>query len=376
MVNRMKATTAKITDYRIGSISRTLVEAPAVEIDQLYQQMFNGLKEAIPVSVYNTFDFALQDAVPASGNIRVTITANAAAVLIPAGTIFTPPGLPTTYTSASDLSIPAGSTFIDVLATANVGGAATNIAATTSFTMNPTPAGFLTAINAAAFSNGTDQETDDQRKVRFNQFIQALQRGTVAALKYGAKTTILYATNGAELERVRLASVVEPYKTDNTQPIGLVNIYVHNGVGSTSSDLVTLAGQVLYGYYDSNGNAVPGWVAAGVHAVVAAATEVSQNIVGTVTAQLGYDNGALAALANAAVANYILSLDIGATFIHAYAEFLIMSIPGVANCAITTPPGDVTTTSSQKLMPGAVGITNITGSGVGVLAAPVVAAHT
>jgi hypothetical protein len=359
MLNRMRSTTTKITDYRIGSVARTLVEAPAIEIDQLYQQMFNGIKEAIPVAVYNTFNFALQAAVPASGNIRVTITSNVAAVLVPAGTIFTPPSSPYTYISASDFTIPAGSTFVDVLANANVGGIATNIPASVAFAMNPAPAGFVSAANAAAMSNGLDTETDDQRKVRFNQYIQALQRGTVAALKYGAKTTVLRASNGAEIERVRLVSVVEPWILDNTQPIGLVNMFVHNGVGTTSSGLVTLANSVIYGYYDTFGNAVPGWKAAGVKVVLAAATEVTQNIVGSVTALAGYSSAALAITANAALANYILSLDIGAPFIEAEAIFLIMSIAGVANCTLTTPATDVTATTAQKLMPGTMGMVGV-----------------
>ena len=49
MINRMSATQNKVTDFNVGAVGRTLIEAPAIEIDQLYQQMFNGLKEAIPV---------------------------------------------------------------------------------------------------------------------------------------------------------------------------------------------------------------------------------------------------------------------------------------------------------------------------------------
>ncbi len=44
MVNHVRATTTKITDFRVGGVARTLLEAPAIEIDELYQQMFNGLR--------------------------------------------------------------------------------------------------------------------------------------------------------------------------------------------------------------------------------------------------------------------------------------------------------------------------------------------
>ena len=58
MINHMKSVTSQITDFAVGGVARTLVEAPAVEIDQAYQQFFIGVKEAIPVATYESFDFA------------------------------------------------------------------------------------------------------------------------------------------------------------------------------------------------------------------------------------------------------------------------------------------------------------------------------
>ena len=52
MVNYMRGATSKITDYNVGSVARTMVEAPAIEIDQLYQQMLFGLRDAIPTATY------------------------------------------------------------------------------------------------------------------------------------------------------------------------------------------------------------------------------------------------------------------------------------------------------------------------------------
>src|SRR3546814_7934576 len=73
MINWMRSTQSKITDFNIGSVARTMVEAPAAEIDELYQQFFFGLKEAIPVSVYQSFDFEPIEAVPAAGLVRISI---------------------------------------------------------------------------------------------------------------------------------------------------------------------------------------------------------------------------------------------------------------------------------------------------------------
>jgi uncharacterized phage protein gp47/JayE len=359
MINRAKVTTTRITDFNIGAAFRTLLEAVAIEIDQLYQQFFNGIKEAIPVSVYNSFDFSLLPAIPASGTATVTIAIQATDTLIAAGTVCTPvSGGLYAYTTVQDVTILAGATTASVRTTANVGGAATNLPNGTQFTLNPTPAGFVSATNGASWINGTDLETEDQRKIRFNQFIQALARGTIAALEYGAKTVTVLDANGVIIEQVRLAVVIEPWLTDDTQPIGLVNLFIHNGVGSTSSQLIANTNQVIYGYYDTNGNAVPGWKAAGVKVVVAAATEVDQNITAVLTPLAGYDGPTLNTAATGAISNYILALPIGATLLFAELIYLVMSIPGVDNFVMTVPSADVTVTASQKIMPGTFAITN------------------
>lgn len=355
MINWMKVTQSQITDFNVGSVSRTLIEAPAIEIDELYQQMWTGLKEAIPVATYNSFNFAALQAQSSSGSIRVTITSNAQDVIIPAGSVLTYTGGSTSYVSNSDATIAAGSTYADILSHSSATGAQGNITAGKTFLINPTPDGFVSATNAAAFVGGTDAETGDQRKQRFNQYIQALQRGTISAITYGAKTAALYDAAGLQTERVVFASVIEPYISDPQQPIGLVNVYIHNGAGTTSTGLVTEAAQVLYGYTMADGTKVPGWQSAGVEVVVAAATEVPLNVGGTITVEYGFDQATLAASANGVVSSYIMSLDIGGTFEVAEMYLRVMTIDGISNfnpSAIT----DTTPSASSKLVPGTLSI--------------------
>jgi hypothetical protein len=59
-----------------------MIEAPAAEIDELYQQMFNGLQEAIPVSVFNSFNFPALAAQNASGLAQLSITSQPTAMLV------------------------------------------------------------------------------------------------------------------------------------------------------------------------------------------------------------------------------------------------------------------------------------------------------
>lgn len=330
MINYMQVTTNKITDYTVGSIARTLIEAPAIEIDQLYQEMYNGLQDAIPVATYNSFDFTLLPSLSTNGNVTVNITAQGANVLIPAGTVFSFPGGATTYAGIADTTILASNTTIPILVSATTPGALGNIPATTQFTLVPSPAGFVSASNAAAFTNGLDPETEAQRKVRFQNYIATLQHGTGASIIYGLKqTTIL--TNGVVTERVATAAIIEPYVLDPFLPAALINAYIHNGVGSTSGALVTAAQAVVNGSYDVNGNPIPGWKAAGVVCTVAAATELPLNVAGQVTAAPGYVEATLATAAQGVISNYVIGINQGASFEVAALYAAVMAIAGVSN---------------------------------------------
>lgn len=357
MINHMKGTQTELTDFSVGSVARTMVEAPAIEIDEFYQQMVNGLTEAIPVATYRSFNFNNLDAVSASGIIVLNIAAQATDVLIPATTVFSFSGGSTGYSSLADVIISAGNTTANVLCAAVTAGTVGNIARDQIFTVAPLPNGFVSATNPRAFSNGSDAETPDQMKQRFINYVSTLQRGTIAAIEYGLGTARIYDSSGIQIEGVASAKVIEPYVLDNTQPTGFVNGYIHNGVGSTTSDLVAEAQKIVDGYVDGSGNKVPGYKAAGVVVVVAAATEVPLNVTGAITTDTGYVHSDLVAQAASIITNYISSLGIGGTFIWAEAIALIMNIPGISNFSLTAPTADVASTNSQKLVPGTVVIT-------------------
>jgi uncharacterized phage protein gp47/JayE len=202
MMNWMKGTQTLVTDFNEGAIARTMVEAPAAELDELYQQMLNGLIEAIPVATYNSFQFGALPANDASGLVRVAITSSAQPQTISAGSVFSFAGGTVTYTSQADVTIPAGNTYGDVLVAANATGSAGNIATIEAFTLTPTPNGFVSAANLAPIINGYDAETESARQLRFNAFIASLPRGTPVALTYGLSTVQLTDALGNVTEKV------------------------------------------------------------------------------------------------------------------------------------------------------------------------------
>lgn len=362
MINWMKSSTNKIDDFNEGSVARTIVEAPAAEIDELYQQMFIGLREAIPVSVFNSFDFAQLPATPTRGMVRVTITGVDVPTPIPAGTVFSIPSWPVSYTSLQDLFIDAGDTQIDVSVVATVAGSVGNLSGPRTFLMTPQPETLQSSVSLAPFVTGTDIESADDRKIRFNAFIDSLNRGTVRALEYGLKTVVLRDAIGNELERVARVSVVEPFIDDQFQPVSLVTCYVHNGIGGTTPQLVLQGRKVVYGYYDENGIAVPGWKAAGVQVEVYAATEQLVPFTGQLVPQPGRDAALLRPRAVEVIYAYLLSLDIGVPAIKSEIVKRVMEIDGVLNIIPSAPSADVLALDGAgrrtiKLMPGAITIT-------------------
>ena len=73
-INHARATQDTITDFNIGSLVRTLLESPAVELDEFYQLMLSGILDAIPVAVYKAFDFNTQDPGQARGLVTLNFT--------------------------------------------------------------------------------------------------------------------------------------------------------------------------------------------------------------------------------------------------------------------------------------------------------------
>lgn len=359
MVNRVRARSSTLTDFNVGSVNRTMLEATAQEIDELYQQMVAGLVATLPVATYRTFSFTKLLAVSAGGVVRVSITPQSTATLIPAGSKLTQSATTSAYLSRSDVIIAAGDSFGDVPVVAAEAGQAGNLAAQVPFTFAIPPPGFLSAANLVAFINGNDEETAEQQKTRFNDFITTLARGTNAALVFGARSkSFLVDGAGNVVERVAFANTYEPWVDDRTQPVGLVQIFLHNGVGGTSGALIAKARTVLYGYVDpATGLRVPGYKAAGIKLDVIAATELAVSLTGKVSAKPGYSSLVLATSAVTTIATYIAGLDIGQTFILAKVIELVMEIPGVSNFVLTGTPTDLTASYAQKFVPGALAIT-------------------
>lgn len=359
LLNVLRATTTKVTDYNRGSVVRTMLEASAAELEELYLQMYIGLKEAIPVSVFTTFGFDALAAESASGTVRFSTGGPLAttAIIVPAGTVVRVPGTSQSYATQADATISVGSSYVDVLVAAETAGLAGNTTAGTVTELVSAVSGVTSVTNPAPFVNGRDAETDDERRIRFQGYIASLARGTKAAIEYGAKTATVTDSAGTITEYVAYANVVEPWVTDSTQPISLVRCYIHNGASATSSALVTRAQQVIDGYYDG-ATAVPGWKAAGVRVIVQAAADQSVDVTGAVTIETGYDGATVRAACVTAIQAYLQGLSVGEDVrLSELVAIIRRDVVGAYNVTLSAPTVDIAIANNVKAVPGVVTIT-------------------
>lgn len=270
MVNHMRATSPAITDFNVGSVARTMIEAPAVEIDELYQQYLAGLVEAIPTAIYRSFDFPLLPAVPASGLVRFTAAAGHPGLTVPIGTrVASDSNIE--YQTVEAAVIPVGQTTVEVLVSASTAGLAGNALPGAVAHMVSAVDGVVSVTNPAALANGRGEETEAERKLRFAEFIRSLARGTVGSLVYAAKLGVVTDASGTTtVERVQRVGVEET--------AGYVQLYIHNGAGATSAQLVKAVADIVEGYEDAAGNLVPGYRPAGMRVDVVAMVEIAVNV--------------------------------------------------------------------------------------------------
>jgi uncharacterized phage protein gp47/JayE len=355
MVNYAKATQDRVTDFNVGSVFRTLIEAPAIAIDELYQQMWLGLKEGIPVALYQAFGYDRLAATSGTGSVKVIVTAGDE-IVIQGGTVFTVTGIGIIYKSMADAVIAASGTQAIIPVSAEKAGIGVDIPALTAFSVIVPR--LVSAVANANFIKGDPEETEALRKLRFVDFIQNLARSTVAALEYALLTVSLRNEAGEVTESVKFALVVEPFMTDINAPKGVIQCYIHNGKTSgASGGLIDACEQTLNGYIDSKGNKIIGWKAAGVQAVINATSNVDVNITATVTSSPDVPHDDVLTAVRLALDNYILQIPIGSEIIKAELIAAAMSVPSVLNFVMSAPSTDVDLTAYQKAIPGTYALT-------------------
>lgn len=223
MINWTSQNTKKLTDFNVGSATRTLLEAVSLQLEEFYFKMYQNIIWAIENSIYKAFGFELRGAKAATGYVRITFRVPLKQpYVVTKGTSFATTTLGKTkyFKVVQDTIIAKGASLGMVLVECTEKGVVGNISAN-SLTIMVTPNSEIQAVtNPYNFNSGYDSESSSERKKRFLLYIQTLARGTTDAISYGC----------LEVEGV------DGVWIDDSE-IGVVRAYVHDSDGNLSEEL-------------------------------------------------------------------------------------------------------------------------------------------
>ncbi|MBM7045453.1 baseplate J/gp47 family protein [Rhizobium lusitanum] len=348
-----------LLDFTIGSTLRSIVESNGgigLWLQSLILQVLALTRAATSfgsdldtwVADYGLTRLASTAAVGSVTYSRFTPTTSA---LIPIGSRVQTSDFTQTFVVTVDTSnpaysatsggyiIPATVSSVTVPVAAQNASSGSNVQPNTVSVILDSIIGVDTVNNSAAFTGGTDGESDGALRVRFVDYLASLARGTVAAIKF--------AISNVQLGIV--SSILENVDHSLNVQRGNLTIIVDDGTGSPPSSLLTSVYQ-----------AVDAYRAAGITFAVFAPSIVSANVSAIVGVKSGYDVNSVKGAVGQVVTDYINTLGIGVTLSYTrLAQVIYDASPGVASVSsltLNSGTADLVPTAVQVIKSGTVAI--------------------
>ncbi|QWK23191.1 MAG: baseplate J/gp47 family protein [Thermus antranikianii] len=145
------------------------------------------------------------------------------------------------YETLEEATIPAGATQVDVAAAAVEPGEAGNAPANTILYPRYSLPTLARVSNPVPATGGADEESLEDQKRRFALYIAQVHRATRVALEAAVLTAI-----GPNGERAREALVLDTVLRPCLPP-GVVEVYVDDGYGTASAELLQAAREAIEG---------------------------------------------------------------------------------------------------------------------------------
>lgn len=353
LVNKMirwtRGVTTRLTDFRVGSKIRTMYEATALVIEELYDKVYRSMKSIIEDNIYSIIGFTKEPATYASGTVTMSrVTPAEENYIVPAGTAVLSRAnqykAPLQYRTTADALLAVGTTSVLIPVVCTTAGKDGNVGAgeVTDFLIQPV--GIESVTNVSAIMGGVPEETKEDQKSRFQGFIEANARGVLQSIEYGATLASIENTDGVVTERVQQAVAVE----DLPARKGEVDVYIWNGVGDASVALKSLVNKHLLGYYDGDGNPVYGYKPAGTQVNVYTAPITRITLKAIITPE-GVTVEDLKPLVEQTVDSYFGSKKLGQLFIQTALESDIKRIEGVKDVKLYVSTDSGTTYATDNV---------------------------
>ena len=336
MVTTLSTETSQVTNYNIGSVIRSIIDADAVISAQQEQETEDLVSQGIMNALYQLMN--LEPAGPIGStyllNFALASTATSS-VTEAAGTAIAVPNSTLQWQTGSSFTISPGQN-VNVTATCTSTGTITNVpAGSITQLVKPVPGLTVTNPSAQPVVQGRDAQTQAQLQAALSQEIAQLHRGDQTSAESGVLTAALLDSSGNPTEQV-VASKEVDYIPTTANPVNAW-MYVYNGAGPMSSALLQQAQNVVNGYTDVNGVKHTGYKAAGIIMTVVDAPESTVNVSVAVLPKYGYSLTTVQTNVSDAISTYFAQLDLGQSLSITQFAFAILAAPGVADVQITTP---------------------------------------
>lgn len=234
MATWLQTNSSKVTNFTIGSVARSLIEAIAIEVEELYYFISSKFVELQDGSIYTSFGFARKPAIAATGTVTVSfIQTLTQQVYFPTGyKFYTIPlnGKTIYFVSTQDVTANVGVNSVDIPVQCTETGTVGNVPANSiRRIVNSTP--YLAGVtNNQRFYTGAPEETKEARQKRFNDYVNSLGKSTPDAVAYGC---------------MQVNGVAGVYIKED---IGMMYVYAHDAYGNLDSTLQTAIQNQLYNY--------------------------------------------------------------------------------------------------------------------------------
>lgn len=341
-----------LVDLTVGSILRAVVEANAAVIlwlQGLILQLLAITRAATSSgadldSWVGDFGLYRLAAVAASGQVTFSRFTPSQQAVVPIGaSIQTGDGSqqfsvtldttnPAYSASFGGYVLAAGVASINVPVAASTAGSGGNVSAGQINTLTQAMPGVDTVSNAAAFTNGTDAESDAALRTRFIAFVASLSKATKGAIGYAITS----------LKQGVTYTLIENQQYNGSTDNGYFYVVVDDGTGSPGSTFLSTVANAI--------DAVRG---VSIRFGVFAPVVVNANVSMTITTDTSYDHPTVVALVSTALQTYINALHLGQTLTYSrLAQVAYDASPGVINVTgvtLNSGTSDVPATSQQVI---------------------------
>lgn len=322
-----------ITNFYPGSVTRSLLEAVSIQIEALYFQARKGFLSAIEEAIFNSFAFQRASATRATGDVVVTFIAplDQRVVFEQGFELNTVPvgGDILYFRVMEDTYVERGASQATLKVECAVTGITGNVPA---YAIRRAVLGrsyILDIFNPAKFFNGLPEETTDQRKKRFTDFVEALGRTTIRSIRYGI---------------LQIPEVKGVYVKEDT---GILTVYAHDINGELPD---TLKQKVL--------DALIEYKSAGVKALVSPVVTKTVDLNMTITVEDGYDKEQYRQILQSSVESYLSYYTVSKDLVRAELIRFVMNIDESAILNVSMDLSqDITTGAHELVRPGNIVVT-------------------